>query len=97
MSFFNDDDDPSLPPALPVTDCARLQAVLGSLSPDPNSPFRQETVAAQLGKAVSCYGTACPDTGSGRLSEFFLLRHEINGMKNRVRQAPLPTPNRIRI
>ena len=94
---FNDDDDPSLPPALPVTDCARLQAVLGSLSPDPNSPFRQETVAAQLGKAVSCYGTACPDTGSGRLSEFFLLRHEINGMKNRVRQAPLPTPNRIRI
>jgi hypothetical protein len=85
---FNDEDDPSLPPALPITDCARLQAVLGSLSPDPNSPFRQETVAAQLGKAVSCSGTACPDTGSGRLSEFFLLRHEINGMKNRVRQAP---------
>jgi hypothetical protein len=50
---FNDEDDPSLPPALPITDCARLQAVLGSLSPDPNSPFSQETVAAKLGKAVS--------------------------------------------
>ena len=94
---FNDEENPSQSPALPITSCARLRAVLNSLSPDPNSPFRQETVAAQLGKAVSCSGTACPDTESGRLSEFFLLRSEINGMKNRVRQAPLPTPTHIRI
>ncbi|KAF2495331.1 hypothetical protein BU16DRAFT_618169 [Lophium mytilinum] len=84
---FDDNVNPAQPPsaqALPVTDCARLQAVFGSLSNTANSQFGQETVAEQLGKAVSCFGTACPDPGRGRLSEFFLLRHEINGMKNRI-------------
>ncbi|RDW63247.1 hypothetical protein BP6252_10792 [Coleophoma cylindrospora] len=84
---FDDNVNPAATPspqALPITDCARLQAVFGELSNTPNSQFQQETVAAQLGKAVSCSGTACPDTGRGRLHEFFLLRHEINGMKNRI-------------
>ncbi|KAL1600665.1 hypothetical protein SLS60_007053 [Paraconiothyrium brasiliense] len=77
---FDDNDNPAQ--ALPITDCARLQAVFGSLSNAANSQFGQETAAAQLGKAVSCDGTACP--AGARLSEFFLLRHEINGMKNRI-------------
>ena len=84
---FDDNVNPAATPspqALPVTDCVRLQAVFGELSNTPNSQFQQETVAAQLGKAVSCFGTACPETGRGRLHEFFLLRHEVNGMKNRV-------------
>ncbi|KAH7083710.1 hypothetical protein FB567DRAFT_499132 [Paraphoma chrysanthemicola] len=84
---FDDDVDPSQAPpanpsALPVSTCIDLQAVFGSLSNAANSQFGQETVAAKLGKAVSCFGSACPDTD--RLSEFFLLRKEINGMKNRI-------------
>jgi hypothetical protein len=86
---FDDDNDDSNDIALPITDCARLQAVFGTKSDAADSHFQTQTAATQLGKAVSCFETECPDAGRGRLSEFFLLRHEINGMKNRVRAPPL--------
>ena len=35
---------------------------------------------------MSCYGAGCPynDDKNNRLGEFFLLRKEVNGMKNRI-------------
>jgi hypothetical protein len=65
----------------PVATCADIQAVFGTLNPQ-STHFNTQTAAQLLATAVSCKGSGCPD--NNRVGEFFLLRKEINGMKNRI-------------
>ncbi|KAK6193972.1 hypothetical protein LQW54_011901 [Pestalotiopsis sp. IQ-011] len=65
----------------PVATCADVEAVFNQLNPA-GVNFKTETAAQQLGKAISCQGSQCPD--DSRVGEFFLLRREINGIKNRI-------------
>ncbi|KAK8134841.1 hypothetical protein PG984_006853 [Apiospora sp. TS-2023a] len=76
---FDDDEDPDAHD--PVATCADVQAVFGQLNGQ-GANFHEKTAAQQLAEAVSCYGTGCP--ADNRLGEFFVLRKEINGMKNRL-------------
>ncbi|KAK7750553.1 hypothetical protein SLS62_007529 [Diatrype stigma] len=76
---FSDDPDPDKEE--PVATCEDVKKVFDSTNPK-GTHFRTETAAQQLGKAVSCSGSNCPD--ANRLNEFFLLRSEINGFKNRI-------------
>ncbi|KAM0813307.1 hypothetical protein AB5N19_13300 [Seiridium cardinale] len=65
----------------PVAPCDDVKAVFNKLNPA-GTNFRTETAAQQLGKAISCKGSQCPD--DNRVEEFFLLRTAINGIKNRI-------------
>ncbi|RNJ52516.1 hypothetical protein D7B24_003364 [Verticillium nonalfalfae] len=76
---FNDSIDPD--GADPVSTCSDVEAVFNQRNKQ-GKYFKNETAAQQLGRAVSCSGTQCPD--NNRASEMFLLRKEVNGIKNRI-------------
>ncbi|EEY16773.1 predicted protein [Verticillium alfalfae VaMs.102] len=76
---FDDSIDPN--GADPVATCPDVEAVFNQLNAQ-GTHFTTETAAQQLGRAVSCSGPQCPD--NNRVSELFLLRKEVNGIKNRI-------------